>query len=146
MRKHKRRKSKHYPVRLIKELIKFAKEDSLKKLEPSKIESDEILLTEIDRITHIRRVDNRRTILEVVNVSYETKIDDKWITIVHYDSTHGFLHRHLRIALNNPEEIINTTAVKKKGTVQVWYTWAIKDVLLRYLEYRKSFIKRSKSV
>lgn len=144
----KRRKYKRYkyPRRLIKKLKLLAEKYTPKKIEPSKIETNEIFLTEADKITHIRKVDSKRTILEVVNVSYETKIDDEWITIVRYDSTHGFLHRHLRVSLDDLKEIINTTGVKKKGTVHVWYTWAIKDILSKYLDYKNSFMKRSKGV
>ncbi len=145
MKRKKYRKHK-YSWSLAKELNRLTKEYVLKKVEFSKTESNEIILTEVDKITHIRRVDNKRNILEVINVSYETKIDDEWITIVRYDSAHGFLHRHLRISLIDPQEIINTTGVKKKGTVHIWYTWAIKDILLRYLDYKKGFIERSKGV
>lgn len=143
-----RKKYRHhkYSRILINELNRLTKEYSIKQVEPSKIESNEIILTETDKITHIRKVDNKRTILEVINVSYETKVDNEWITIVRYDSTHGFLHRHLRISLDDPKEIINTTGVKKKGTAHVWYTWAIKDILSKYLDYKKGFIKRSKGV
>lgn len=143
-----KRKRKHYRIskRLFNKLNRLAKKYTPKKIEPSKIESNEIILTEADRVTHIRRVDSKRTILEVINVSYETKVDDEWMTIVRYDSTHGFLHRHLRVSLNDPKEIINTTGVKKKGSVHAWYTWAVKDILLKYLDYRKGFIERSKAV
>ncbi len=143
-----KRKFRHHNIsrRLINELNSLAKEYSDKEVKPSKIESDEIVLTETDKITHIRRVDNERTILEVVNVSYETKVDEEWMTIVRYDSTHGFLHRHLRISLDDPKEIINTIGVKKKGSVHVWYTWAIKDLLLKYKDYKRGLMKRSKVV
>lgn len=143
-----KRKRRRYRIsrKLFNKLNRLTKKYTPKKIEPSKIESNEIILTETDKITHIRRVDNKLTILEVVNVSYETKVDDEWITIVRYDSTHGFLHRHLRISLGDPKEIINTIGVKKKGTVHIWYTWAIQDLLLRYQDYKKSFIKRSKVV
>lgn len=142
-----KRKRKHFRIsrRLFNRLNRLTKYTS-EKIESSKIETNEIVLTEADKITHIRRVDSKRTILEVVNVSYETKIDDEWMTIVRYDSTHGFLHRHLRISFDSSEEIINTVGVKKKGTVRVWYTWAIKDILSKYLDYKNGFIKRSKGV
>ena len=143
-----KRKRKYYRIsrRLFKKLNLLTKKYSPKKIELSKIETNEIILTETDRITHIRRVNSKRTILEVINVSYETKVDEEWMTIVRYDSSHGFLHRHLRISIDDPKEIINTTGVKKKGTVQVWYTWAIHDILLRHQDYKKGFLKRSKVV
>ncbi|MBI2039987.1 hypothetical protein HYT18_02860 [Candidatus Microgenomates bacterium] len=143
-----KRKRRHYRIsrRLLNKLNRLTKKYTPKKIESYKIESNEIILTETDRITHIRRVDSKRTILEVVNVSYETKVDEEWMTIVRYDSTHGFLHRHLRISLDDSREIINTTGVKKKGTVHVWYTWAIHDLLLRHQDYKKGFMKRSKVV
>lgn len=141
-------KHRHHRIsrRLFNKLNRLTIKYTPKKIEPSKIESNEIILTEIDRITHIRRVDSKRTILEVVNVSYETKVEDEWMTIVRYDSTHGFLHRHLRVSLDDPKEIINTTGVKSKGTVHTWYTWAIKDILLNYPDYKRAFMKRSKVV
>ena len=144
--KNKKHRHHKYSRWLINELNRLTKEYSLKKIESSKIESNEINLTETDRITHIRRVNNKRIILEVINVSYETKVEDEWVTIVRYDSTHGFLHRHLRVSFNDPKEIINTIGVKKKGNVHTWYTWAIKDILSKYLDYRKGFMKRNKGV
>ncbi len=144
--KRKRYRKHKYSWSLAKELNHLTKEYILKNVEFSKIEPNEIILTDMDKITHIRRVDNKRNILEVINVSYETKVDNEWITIVRYDSTHGFLQRHFRVSLDDYKEIINTTGVKKKGTVHVWYTWAIQDILLRYQDYKKGFMKRSKVV
>lgn len=104
----------------------------------------EIYLTSVDRITHVNLKDQDRNITEVVNVSYEINFNDEWITIVRFDSHHGYLHRHTRISLSEKGEVEDSIGVKKIGSPQTWYTWAIQNIKKRFIEYRTSFIKRSR--
>lgn len=104
----------------------------------------EILLTDSDRITRVGSLDENKKIIKVINVSYEIKIDNDWFTIVRYDSHHGFLHRHTIFSLDKPVEVVSRKGIIKKGSPHVWYTWAIEDIVDKYLEYRTGFTKRSK--
>lgn len=145
MKRHKRRRLKRYSDRLIRELIKLSKQDSLAKseLKPIRKISKEIYLSNSDRITRVSFIDRNRKVLEVTNVSYEIKIDDEWMTIIRYDSSHGFLHRHTRFSLDDSVEVVERENVKQKGGPDSWYTWAIEDIQHRFLEYRTRFAKRS---
>ena len=84
--------------------------------------------------------------MEVVNVSYEIKIKEEWVTILRYDSEHGFLHCHIRLSLSDVKEAVTTNNVIKKGTPHKWLTWAIDDIKANYLQYRRGFMKRSKLI
>lgn len=103
----------------------------------------EILLTENDRVTYLYKKDRQNRIKEVINVSYELNIQNKWITIVRFDSTHGYLHRHIRISLTDSTEMISITGVKKKGDHPQWLTWAINALKRQYAMHKEAFLKRS---
>lgn len=104
----------------------------------------EIYLTSLDRITHVSFKDKDRNITEIVNVSYEINFNDEWITILRFDSHHGYLHRHTRISLADKAEVEDSIAVKRTGSPYLWYTWAIQNIKDRFIEYRTNFAKRSK--
>lgn len=104
----------------------------------------EIYLTSMDRITHISLKDKDGNITEVINVSYEINFDNMWVTLLRFDSHHGYLHRHTRISLNDEGEVEDTVGVKRKGNPHLWYTWAIQNIKKRFIEYRTNFVKRSK--
>lgn len=109
--------------------------------------TNEQLLTFVDRITYIYKVNaSTRQIVEVVNVSYEVKIEAKWITIVRYDSSHNYLHKHIKVFLESELEITTRDRVKQKGDHKSWLTWAIDDVQKNFYEYRRLFFKRSKII
>lgn len=103
----------------------------------------EIYLSHADRITHVSLRNTERRVVEVINVSYEINIDGEWITIVRFDSHHNYLHRHIRISLDDEREIEDTVGVKKKGEPALWYTWAIQYIKVKFIEYRTKFTKRS---
>lgn len=107
----------------------------------------EQVLTPTDRLIYVYIVDTKinRTI-EVVNVSYEVKIEEEWPTIIRYDSAHGYLHKHIRISLTDEKETTTRDQVKQKGDPKLWLTWAIKDIQMNFTEYRRLFFKRSKIV
>ena len=53
-------------------------------------------LSHEDRITYnYARKSSTNEIVEVVNVSFEILIKEKWHTIIRYDSHHGFLHKNI---------------------------------------------------
>lgn len=130
----------------VRELIVLSKESQHTKEQYLETKTSEFNLTEFDKITYSKAIDDQSKILEVVNVSYEIKIKGNWITIWRYDSEHGFLHCHMRMSLSNPEEAVTTAHVIKKGTPHKWLTWAIDDIKDNYLQYRRGFMKRSKLV
>ncbi len=103
------------------------------------------LLTATDRLIYIYIIDtNTNKTIEVVNVSYEVKIEGKWKTIIRYDSAHGYLHKHSRISFADEKETTTRDRVKQKGDPKRWLTWAIQDIQKNFLEYRRLFFKRSK--
>jgi hypothetical protein len=109
------------------------------------INPQEINLTDIDRVTYVYKRDGKGQIIEVTNVSYDIKINADWITIVRYDSSHGYLHRHLVISMANLlSDTPTTIGVKKKGGHASWLTWAINDIKSQYESYRNGFLRRSK--
>jgi hypothetical protein len=105
------------------------------------------LLTATDRLIYIYVIDtNTNKTIEVVNVSYEIKIEEDWITIIRFDSAHGYLHRHNRISLDVRQETTTRDSVKQKGNPKRWLTWAIHDIQNNFFEYRRLFFKRSKVI
>lgn len=104
----------------------------------------EIPLTEEDRITYIYKIDQKGIVREVTCVSYEIFINETWITIVYYDSSHdSILHRHVRVSLKNSSDAPSTDGVKKNGSQHRFLTWSIEDIQHNYLMYKKHFLKRS---
>src|SRR3990167_7033558 len=107
-------------------------------------ENNPIYLSDSDRITYVYKRDKEnKNILEVVNVSLEIKIKNKWLTIKRYDSSHGFLHRHTRVSIGDDSEIISVAGVKKSGKHSNWLTWSIKDIKAKFWFYKRAFLKRS---
>ena len=103
------------------------------------------LLTTTDRLTYMYVIDiNTNKTIEVVNVSYEIKVEGDWKTIIRFDSAHGYLHKHSRISLEDEKETTTRDSVKQKGDPKRWLTWAIQDIQNNFLEYRRLFFKRSK--
>ena len=109
-----------------------------------RIISREIPLTKKDRITYVYARDKTTDmILEVINVSYEALIDKSWLTILRYDSTHGYLHQHTRFSLTQEKEFISKEHISQSGSHQDWLTWAIEDIKTNFLSYRQAFFNRS---
>jgi hypothetical protein len=109
-----------------------------------RIISREIPLTKTDRITYVYARDKTTdAIREVTNVSYEARLDKSWLTILRYDSAHGYLHQHTRFSLTQKKEFISTENVSQAGSHQEWLTWAIKDIKTNFLAYKNAFVKRS---
>jgi len=119
------------------------KPDRKIKQEPAKLVSHKFYISESDRVIYSYETDKERNIQKVVNVCYDVNINSEWITIVRYDSKHGFLHRHMRVSLGNPSDTPSTAGVIKKGKPHKWLSWARKDISKKFLNYRKGFLKRS---
>jgi hypothetical protein len=109
-----------------------------------RIISREIPLTETDRITYVYARDKTTDdIREVTNVSYEAWIERNWLTILRYDSSHGYLHQHTRFSLTEQKEFINKEHILQDGSHQEWLTWAIENIKTNFLAYRRAFFNRS---
>src|SRR5918998_505969 len=105
-----------------------------------RIISREIPLTKKDRITYVYARDKTTDmILEVINVSYEALIDKGWLTILRYDSTHGYLHQHTRFSLTQEKEFISQGHISQAGSHQDWLTWAIENIKTNFSAYRRAF-------
>jgi competence CoiA-like predicted nuclease len=106
--------------------------------------SREIPLTVTDRITYVYVKDTTTDVIqEVINVSYEAWIEKGWLTILRYDSTHGYLHQHTRFSLTQEKEFISKEHILQAGSHQDWLTWAIEDIKTNFSAYRRSFFHRS---
>ena len=104
----------------------------------------EFPLSEIERIKYVYTRNSMDKITNIICVSYDMQISDEWVTIIYYDSEHGSLHRHETISFENRDDLATEDQVKKKGTPEIWLTWAIRDILIRQNYYKTLFIKRSK--
>jgi hypothetical protein len=116
------------------------KQNKYKKKVPKTIIKNGFPLTESDKITYLYKIEND-AFLEVTNVSYEIIINNKPKTIVRYDSSHGYLHRHITISLHDDNEILEDIA--KQGSHHDWLTRAIEDIKENFFAYRKAFFERS---
>ena len=115
-----------------------------KKLARIRIISREIPLTVTDRITYVYTRDKTTDVIrEVTNVSYDAWIKKNWLTILRYDSAHGYLHQHSRSSLADQKEYISKDQVLQVGKPQEWLTWAIEDIKTNFLAYRRAFFNRS---
>lgn len=101
-----------------------------------------IILTPEDQIIYIYECDENNKTTEVVNVSYQISIEDRWITIIRFDSEHGYLHRHRKVSIDNEIEVVSTAGVVKRGGPRHWLTWAVEHLKKNYLDYRKNFLKK----
>lgn len=120
--------------------------EEIEKLKGRNIKRQHQALSYEDRITIIYQINNNEEITEVVNVSYEIYIKERWVTILRYDSEHGFLHRHMRILISDDQEIRTRMGVIRRGNPHKWLTWAIDDLHKTYLDHKRGFVKRNKLV
>lgn len=121
-------------------MVKPKKRNKYRKKNIEKITKKEFLLTPQDKITYIYKIEKREYI-EVTNVSHEIKVENEWMTIVRFDSSHGYLHRHLRVSLDNKDESIGGKI--EQGSHHDWLTIAIADIRTNFIEYRRQFFERS---
>ena len=105
-----------------------------------KIIRKEFFLTEQDQITCVYKKEGKEYI-EVTNISYEIKIAETWMTIVRYDSSHRYLHRHIRISLDDIDEIIDIKI--EQGGHHKWLTTAMSELRTNFIKHRRLFFERS---
>jgi hypothetical protein len=106
--------------------------------------SREIPLTNTDRITYVYVKDKTMDVIQkVINVSYEAWIERGWLTILRYDSTHGYLHQHTRFSLTQEKEFISKEHILQTGSHPEWLTFAIADIKTNFSSYRRAFFHRS---
>jgi len=141
-KKFRRKRRKNKPEKIFN--IPVARE--MKKVETHQV-SATIILTPEDQIIYIYECDKNNKTTEVVNVSYQILIEDRWITIIRFDSEHGYLHCHQRISLNSEGEIVFTrNYLPKKGGPHRWLTWSIQHLKKNYLVYKKSFLEKKADI
>jgi hypothetical protein len=128
-----RRKKGSYKIKQQKKVVQIIR-----------IISREIPLTKTDRITYVYARDKKTdSIREIINVSYEAWIKKHWLTILRYDSTHGYLHQHTRFSLTKEKEFISKEHILQTGSHQDWLTFAIADIKTNFSSYRRAFFHRS---
>lgn len=145
--KQRMQKQKHTKVRRLSSLIEIFDilNPSKKERRERKITRNNLHLTETDRLDWIYKRDQYGIIQEVTCVSYAMHIDDDWVTVIYYDSFHGgLLHKHERVALDSPIDMVSRDQVKKRGAPAELLTWAMSDIRKRYTEYRRLFLKRNR--
>ena len=123
--------------------IKRRKTNKYKRRPNELIHTRQINLSELDRITYsYKKIGDEYT--EVVNSSYETKINKKWITLIRFDTAHGQLHRHTRFSLDKDKEYITEEHVLEHGGGHhAWLTWTLRDLLSNFEHYKKKFMEQN---
>ena len=129
--------------RLVSTFDKYLKIPILDKKHSTMIFRKRFFLSENNRSTRIFKQIETGKITEIICVSLEIIINNKWETIVYYDNVHGYLHRHERLSASDESETIATLGVRQKGTVRRLLKWAIRDISINYINYKKRFLKSS---
>lgn len=105
---------------------------------------NEIVLSANNRITYVYKKIHAKQVIEVTCVSLEIKIQEKWITIIYYDSHHGGkLHRHTKIAFNDEADITDYANVKSRGSPASLLKWSINDIKHNFISYKRRFLQRN---
>src|SRR3989344_7775944 len=104
-----KKKLKKYPIKKVLKGSEF------------RMSKQEYIITENNRIICIHQYKKtargKVEILEIICVSLDIRIKNKWKTIIYYDSSHdGILHRHTKIAYPDESDITDQNNVKQKGT------------------------------
>ena len=125
--------------------IKKRRKNKYRRKADESIYRHEIILSGHDRIKYsYRKVGNKY--VEVINSSYETFINTGWVTLVRFDSAHGYLHRHSRLSLTDTEEYITKEPISDRGSHHEWLTWTLRDLTSNFYDYRTSFFERNKLI
>jgi hypothetical protein len=95
------------------------------------------MLTETDRKRHEHMSDKGRVVEFIVQ--YETKLQDKWVPVIRYDTAHGFAHK----------DILNPDGTSEKillGNVNYneLLTFAERDINENWQRYKDRYIGRIK--
>jgi len=100
-------------------------------------------LSDNNRVTRIYEQIETGRLVEIVCASLDTHFKGKWITIVRYDTHHGYMHKHERVSIENESTTVTILGVRQKGTRRRLLRWAIRDINTNYLVYKRKFLKRS---
>jgi hypothetical protein len=92
-----------------------------------------VILTSADRYRH-RHIRVRGDVLSFV-VQYETRLEDKWLPVVRYDTEHGFAHRDLFDSKGNKTKTPMFTEDYNKAL-----TFAEYDIKSNWKMYKKAFL------
>ena len=92
-----------------------------------------VMLTREDRYCH-HHVRFRKDVLSFV-VQYETRMDEKWLPVVRYDTRHGFAHRDL---LDKKGEKQKTPIFAKDYSEAL--TFAEYDIKSNWKMYKQNFM------
>lgn len=95
------------------------------------------MLTESDRKRH-KHISDKEKIIEFV-VQYETKIKDKWIPVVRYDTAHGFAHKDIL----NPDGTCEKILLGNISYNEL-LTLADRDINENWQRYKNRYIGRIK--
>ena len=87
-----------------------------------------------DRYRHLHISEKGRIVL--FSVQYETKVDDKWYTVVRYDTAHGFAHRDF---VNIKGDVKKTPLFNQDYNNAL--TFAEIDLKLNWEYYKKQFME-----
>ncbi len=93
-----------------------------------------VMLGSADRFRH-HHVRFRRDILSFV-VQYETKVEEKWLPVVRYDTKHGFAHRDL---LDRKGEKQKTPVFARDFNEAL--TFAEYDIKCNWRIYKQQFLR-----
>lgn len=101
-------------------------------------------LSENNKLIYIYKKFKTGKIVEITSVGLNIRVKRNWITILYYDSAHGYLHRHERISIDRDDYVDTRVNVRQKGTVRRLLRWSIDDIKKNYLYYKKRFIQRNR--
>lgn len=99
--------------------------------------------SEEDRIIYTYERNDDYNVLDVTNVSQQTWINGDWVTVRRFDSEDGFLHVHNKLSIHDSDGFKTIVGVKQKGDPHIWLTWAIDDIKKRFVDSKRTFLKRS---
>lgn len=109
---------------------------------PKLIKKGQLKYSKNNRGTYIYKLDKSGEILEIVCVSLEILIKNKWVTIVRYDTYHGQIHKHLRLSYESNATVVVNCGLSNDLTKHMLLTWAIKDISKNYISYKKEFVDK----
>lgn len=95
------------------------------------------MLAENDRKRH-EHISDKGNVLSFV-VQYETKLYDRWVPVVRYDTAHGFAHKDIL----NPDGTSEKILLGDAGYNEM-LAFADKDINGNWQRYRERFLKRMK--
>jgi hypothetical protein len=80
----------------------------------------------------------KEKVVRINVVQYETRIDDKWLPVIRYDTAHGFFHRDVYLfgGKKHFKEFIF------KPSLDEALTYAIQDIRLNWQKYKSAYMEK----